>query len=139
MFLVDLIASVIFAILASMLSVHMLRRSGYKMAFFWLFMLVLLATWAGGVWISPVGPDIGGIFLLPFVISGILIVLVLLAFTARGHKPQGRHETIALIEREKQKRDLQKITTISLNLFFYFLLILLVLAIVARYATNIGV
>lgn len=135
MFLMELLASVIFAMLASSLSVYLLRRSGYKMAFFWLFTLVLLATWAGGVWISPVGPDIGGMFLLPFIIAGGLVVIFLLAFS-RQQGPHGRHETIDLLEREQYKQDIQKITTISLNLFFYFLLVLLLVAIVARYVSK---
>jgi uncharacterized membrane protein len=135
MFITELFASILFAVMASLLSLYLLRRSGYKMAFSWLFLLMLLATWAGGLWISPVGPAVEGVVWLPFAIAGVLVVLFLLAFM-RPRRPHGRKDTIELLEREKQNKDLQKITTISLNLFFYFLLFLLLAAIILRYATR---
>lgn len=135
MLVYDFFASVLFAVMASTLSVYLLRRSGYKIAYFWLFLLVLLATWAGGVWISPVGPDVGGLFLLPFIIAGLLVILFLLAFTKQSG-PYGRKETIELLEKVQREKDIRQITTISLNLFFYFILILLLVAIIVHYATK---
>ncbi len=137
MFFIELFASVIFAVVISSMSVYLLRRSGYRMAFFGLFLLVLLAIWAGGIWIKPVGPDIGGVYILPFIIAGILVVVVMLAFT-RQKGPYGRKETIEFLEKVKDQEDIQKITNISLNLFFYFLLVLLIVAIVVNYAGKSG-
>ena len=102
------------------------------MATFWLFMLVLLATWAGGVWLRPMGPGIGGISLMPFVIAAGLAIVMVLA-VARRPKPHNRRETLAFLEQEQRKKEMQAVTTLSLNLLFYFLLILFTVAIVAHY------
>ena len=132
MFIAELLASVLFAILASTLSVYLLRLSGVRMATFWLFMLVLLATWAGGVWLRPMGPGVGGISLMSFVIAAALAVLLVLA-VARRPTPHNRRETIAFLQQEQRKKEMQAVTTLSLNLLFYFLLILFTVAIVAHY------
>jgi len=128
----ELFASAIFALLASIMSVWILRRGGYRMAFTWLFLLVFLAIWAGGIWIKPVGPTFGGVFYLPFAASCILVVFIFLAFT-RSNKPQGRVETIELLEKIQRKKDFEKISIISINIFFYFLLCLLLVAIITKY------
>jgi hypothetical protein len=115
-----------------MMSVLILRRSGYKIVFHWLFSLVFLAIWAGGIWIRPVGPSVGGVFFLPFVIVGFLVVISFLAFTKKD-KPQGRVDTIDLIEKIQRKRDFEKISVISINIFFYFLLVFLISAVISKY------
>ncbi len=132
MFIVELLASVVFAVMASTLSVYLLKQSGVRMATAWLFTLVVLATWAGGIWIRPMGPDIGGLFLLPFMVAAGLAVLIVMA-VARRPGPRNRRETIAILEHERRKKDMQAVTTLSLNLLFYFLVILFTIAIIVHY------
>lgn len=136
MLLVEMVTSIIFALLSSVLAIYLLKRRGYQFAFFWLFVFMLLATWAGGIWIRPIGPDVGGLFIIPFIIAGALAVCLLMAFT-RPPGPRGRRETLDMLERIQQQRELKKITTISLNIFFYVLLALLVVVIVWRYGVDV--
>jgi len=136
MLLIEMVASIIFALLSSSLAIYLLKRQGYQVAFFWLFVFMLLATWAGGIWIRPVGPDVGGLFIVPFIMAGILAVILLLAFT-RPPGPHGRRETLDMLERIQRQREFKRVTTISLNIFFYVLLALLVVAIIWRYGFDV--
>lgn len=43
------------------------------------FLVVFLAAWAGGVWVTPFGPPIGGVYWLPFVMVGLLVAVLLAA------------------------------------------------------------
>jgi hypothetical protein len=136
MILIEMVASIVFALLSSSLAVYLLRRRGYQIAYFWLFIFMLLATWAGGIWIRPVGPDIGGLFIVPFIMAGVLAICFLMAFV-RPPGPHGRRETIYMLERIQRQREIKKITTISLNIFFYCLLVLLVVAIIWRHGSDV--
>jgi hypothetical protein len=131
-----MVVSIIFALLSSSLTIYLLKRQGYQVAFFWLFFFMLLATWAGGVWIRPVGPSVGGLFIVPFIMAGVLAVGFLIAFS-KPPGPHGRRETLDMLERIQRQREIKKITRISLNTFFYFLLALFVVAIVWRYVFNV--
>jgi hypothetical protein len=44
------------------------------------FLVVFVATWAGGVWITPFGPVILNLSVFPFVVTGLLIALLLMVF-----------------------------------------------------------
>jgi hypothetical protein len=131
-----MVVSIIFALLSSSLAIYLLKRQGYQVAFFWLFVFMLLATWAGGLWIRPVGPNVGGLFIVPFIMAGVLAVCFLIAFS-KPPGPHGRRETLDMLERIQRQREIKKITTISLNIFFYFLLALFVVAIAWRYVFNV--
>ncbi len=44
------------------------------------FTILLLATWAGGIWHTPFGPPLWGVYWLPFLIVGLIFALMLAAF-----------------------------------------------------------
>jgi len=73
------------AVLAASLPARRLWRG-------WLifFGLVLLAAWAGGVWLPPVGPSFLGVYWMPFLFIGLVIALLFAPMVRRGASAQER-------------------------------------------------
>jgi hypothetical protein len=110
-----------------------MRRRMRRTGFFWFFLILFLATWAGGIWIGPLGPSLRGVYWLPFVLVAV-VVGFLLAAVAPRRAPRDRIETLEMLEEIEQERKLEKLTYISLGLFFWMALFVLITAIVVRYA-----
>jgi hypothetical protein len=53
-----------------------------------LFFVIFLATWAGGLWIQPVGPVMWGVSFTVFIVVGVLVALMVAATL-----PTPRHRT----------------------------------------------
>ncbi|MFZ7110320.1 MAG: hypothetical protein ACOWYE_01445 [Desulfatiglandales bacterium] len=104
------------------------RRSGLL----WLFLLMFLGTWAGGVWVQPLCPATWGGHWLVFLAIGFVIALI---FAAMSHRrsPGSRHETLDMLDSVEAKKEVQAATYITLSLFFWVLLAFLLLAIIIRY------
>jgi len=103
--------------------------------FGWLFLFVLLATWAGGVWLRPFGPALGDIRWLQFLIVGLLAVL-LLALFAPFKPPRGCHDTLDQLQAIARQKELQKVTFFTLGIVFWVVLVILIVAIVIRYSAG---
>jgi hypothetical protein len=129
----EFFVAVIVALLVSVLFGYALRRRIPRKGFFWFFLILLLATWAGGMWIGPFGPTFRGIFWLPFVLVAVLVGF-LLAAIAPQRPPTGRIETLEMLEEIEQKRKLEKLTYISFGVFFWVALFVLITVIIVRYA-----
>jgi len=79
----ELALSLLIAILLSVLLVSVVvpadsDRRGPGPTLF-LFVVLLLATWAGGVWLPPLGPAAWGVHWLSFVVVGLFVALLLAA------------------------------------------------------------
>ena len=90
------------------------------------FMILFLATWATGIWLSPVGPFIRGIFRTSFIFIGLLYALLLTAFIPSTRPPQSLREKARQAEKERE-------TLRIFNLFFWLFIAGLIIAIIARY------
>jgi hypothetical protein len=132
MVLLELFAALTVAFILSALFVLASWKRGLRRGLFWLFLILFLATWAGGVWIKPFGPVLWGIHWLPFLAVGAVVALILAVAQSR-RKPHGRQETIEMLERMKQEREVEEIVWVTLNIFFWVLLLTLLIAIVIRY------
>jgi hypothetical protein len=99
--------------------------------------VIFLGTWAGGVWITPIGPSLWGIKWLPFFLAGLLLAL-LLAGHVPPHPPQNRRETLNMLERIAQEQKMEEITYVSLNLFFWIMVLILLMIIIIRYVAKSG-
>jgi len=130
---VELVTALVIAGTLSYLFAHNLKRRGNRSGFFWFFLLIFLITWAGGLWLMPFGPALLGIHWLPFIAVGLAGAIVVSLLAGRRY-PRNRHETIDLLDRVKKERELQKMTYLSLNILFWLFLLVLVMAIVFRYA-----
>ena len=125
--------ALIVALLVSVLFGYALRRRIPRKGFFWFFLILLLATWAGGMWIGPFGPSFRGIFWLPFVLVAVVVGAFVAAIAPR-RAPTGRIETLEMLEEIEQKRKLEKLTYISFGVFFWVALFALITVIIVRYA-----
>jgi hypothetical protein len=102
------------------------RKAGPSVPIF--FILILLVSWAGGIWLTPIGPPLWEAYWLPFLIVGLIFALVLVAVAA----PPSRRSTVELVEpvaKEAEKRAIYW----TVGIFFWFLIVVLIIAIVWRY------
>ncbi|MGA8180793.1 MAG: hypothetical protein WB792_12100 [Desulfobacterales bacterium] len=56
-FLTSLAVTLVFFVIFALVTRSRIRRTG----FLWPFLFVLMATWAGGVWVRPFGPELAHI------------------------------------------------------------------------------
>lgn len=108
------------------------RRGGRRTGLFWLFLIIFLATWAGGIWLRPFGPTLWGIHWLAFLSVGLILALIL-ALSAPGKPPKGRHETLEMLERIRKEKEMEKFAYITLNTFFWVVILALFVVIIIRY------
>jgi hypothetical protein len=125
MLLTDLmLALVIATILVVVLGVG-LRRQPFGAVLAAMFVMLFLATWAGGAWLVPVGPRIAGSYALSFLIVGLLTALLLTAFIPR-HLPRTRGEAL-------RQEDARREVAAFVNVFFWIVVAILLIGIVVRY------
>jgi hypothetical protein len=108
------------------------RSRGGRTGFTWFFLIILMATWAGGVWLQPFGPAFGEIRWMPFLAIGLPFAIFATLFGSRK-PPHGRHETLDKLEEIAQERKLEKVTYVTLSAFFWVALLTLLVAIFIRY------
>lgn len=94
---------------------------------FWFFFLVLfLATWAGGAWIAPMGPLLWGVPWLSFLLVGLVVALLLAAVAPPRSRTHSHHSVHSSTGGEAA-------ISAGLGLFFWLLMLLLLFATVAAY------
>jgi hypothetical protein len=132
---IDFLAALAVALIVGGLFVWLTRRSGPAHGVLWMFLLILLATWAGGIWLRPFGPVVLGVHWFAFIVSGVIVVLLLSVSRGfRYHRGlQGRHETLDMLEKMEEERARKRATYLSLGVLFWFLLAVLVTGILVRY------
>ncbi len=123
-----LIASVIAVVLAGMLSMEY-RRRGFARekawTVFWaLFLLILLAAWAGALWLAPVGPVFLEVPWLSMIIVGAITALLVMALILPPR--QKLPPTPAETRREDR-------VGVAIGIFFWLALVFLTIAIVGGY------
>jgi hypothetical protein len=132
----EFFASFIIAVILTGLYMLATREAGRRTGLIWLFLIIFLATWAGGIWLRPFGPTVWGIHWIVFLLAGFIIVLFLFIFIPRK-APRGRRETLDMLERIEEEKELEKVAYITLSMFFWILLSALVIAIILRYTIGI--
>ena len=132
MFILEVIFAVCISLLLSGLFVLVTRNRSGKTGSLWLFLIIFLATWAGGIWLKPFGPSLWGIHWLGFLVAG-LFVSIILVITTPNRAPKGRRETLDILEKVARNRELDQITYLTLGVFFWILLAFLIIAIISRY------
>jgi hypothetical protein len=93
-----------------------------------LMLIILLASWAGGIWITPFGPLLWGITWLPFLLSGLIVALIV----AAAGMPEKRESTVELVD-PQQRQAQREGTRLVLNVFVVSLILILLVSIVIRY------
>lgn len=132
MIVLELLFAFIVALILSTLLMLIWGRESTRTGFLWVFLIIFLGTWAGGVWVRPLGPLLLGIYWLPFLSSGLIVALIF-AVSAPQRPPRKRHETLKMLDRIRREEGLRKATYITLSSFFWVLLFLMIAAIIIRY------
>ncbi len=90
-----------------------------------IFLIILFTSWAGGVWITPVGPSFLGIYWISFFIIALILALVMEIMASL-------HATDSNIDkRENQKKE--ETLEIVLSISFFMLMIAVIIIIIAGY------
>lgn len=135
MFIWHLLLAALLGILLTSIFAVGFRRRGPWASLIVFFLVVFLITWAGGIWISPIGPVFYGVYWLPFLIVGLIIALLLAAIVPGSMaKEMEEDEVLEPRAREKaleQKR--QEVRESTFDLFFWLLLVVVLAAILAGY------
>ena len=105
----------------------MFRRRGPWASFPIFFVVLFLVTWAGGAWVTPIGPTIGGAYWLPFLIVGLIFAILLIA--ASPPLPASEEQSLGLSMTEEQKIG----AAVAVETFFWILVIGLITVIILRY------
>ena len=132
MIVLELLFAFIIALVLSTLLMLIWRLEGKRTGFIWLFLTILLSSWAGGVWVRPFGPPLLGIHWFPFLSSGLIVALIFAVF-APQRPPKNRNETLKMLDRIRREKELKKATYFTLSSFFWGLLFLLIVSIIIRY------
>ncbi|MGD9300567.1 MAG: hypothetical protein PVI13_03255 [Desulfobacterales bacterium] len=77
MFFFDLMLVLFITLILTLVFAVGFRRQSWGGGLIVFFLILFLATWAGGVWITPFGPVWYGISWLPFLFVGLVIALLL--------------------------------------------------------------
>lgn len=132
MFLVDLMFAFIVALLLSLLFIPFTApqrsrdgSSGVGGILFF-FLVLFLASWAGGLWLTPLGPPLWGAYWAPVVFVGVFVALLLAAASEPSRRYYLRHRS------EPVEANAAAAAT-AFGLMFWILMIALVAAVIAGY------
>ncbi len=126
MFFSDLFFSILIAFILTIIfgAVFGGRRGYSGLGFF--FLILLLATWTGGLWVVPFGPLIWDVSWLSFLTVGFLFALLLLVTLPQQKAPRTKKEALEQAEIEIE-------ATNTFNAFFWIMLIVFAIAIIIAY------
>lgn len=128
MFFVHLLFAFFTALIVSAIFALGFRRTGPWASFFIFFMLIFLISWAGGVWLTPMGPPLWGAYWLSFLLVGLMGAL-LLAAAPLGRK---RESTVELVDGKREKKE-EKAALMLMGTFFWVLVLALITVLFFRY------
>lgn len=88
------------------------------------FLVIFLATWAGHLWITPMGPVFMGIAWLPLFFVAIIFAILMLAVSQ--HHSAG-------VKESREEKAMEEASVVAIGLFFWILLIALAVSIALGY------
>jgi hypothetical protein len=129
MFVIEFVFALVISMLCAAFLLPVTARSGFRTrhpeiepgSIFLTILILFLATWAGGIWLVPVGPRLWGVAWGSFVVVGLVVALVIAAVSRPDDRPPPLGEPPTARQR-------------VIDLLSLLLLVLLILAIVAAYA-----
>lgn len=97
--------------------------------------LFFVAIWAGGLWLTPVGPSMIGVYWMPFLFVAIFVALFWIAAPPPPKRTRraGEQTTTSPVQKTATV-----VTAADLGLLFWVLLVALAIAALARYTPMIA-
>lgn len=139
MFWIDLLFAVAVALVFGLLLVGVVRWRPPRRpdapvwpSYLFVFLLMLLMVWAGGAWLTPVGPPLWGGYWLTFVLVGLFTVLLLAAVGSSSSRRPPRTLTEARLEAEEEA-EAEAVAGTIFGVFFWLLLLFLAASLLIRY------
>ena len=126
MFITPLLVAFLLAIILTLLLAVGLRGQPWGVGIVFFFLILFLATWAGGLWLTPVGPVMLGVPWMSFLLVALIVGLILVSLTPDSRRRRGKPLA-------SEKVPAQSDTAIAVDVFFWILIGGLLIAIVARY------
>lgn len=125
MLLAIALALIVFAILAPS---GRYRGEGIPLLLFFVPLLILL-IWAGGAWLTPVGPPVAGVYWVGFLLPALFLLLLLFALSTPSAPPRREGEVMPGNAEEEAAAG----TAVAFSIFFWILLVAAIVAIVVAY------
>jgi surface polysaccharide O-acyltransferase-like enzyme len=122
----EFLFSLLVALLLTVIFAAGVRRHRARAVLLGFFIIVFLATWAGGVWIVPSGAHSWGVAWMSFMAVGLIVALLL---TALIPPPRAAHTP----EEESQRERSETAVILAFDIFFWISLIILGIVIIAHY------
>ena len=91
MFVAEFFCAVVVALVLTGLLSAGGRRYGRGIGALTFFVIILLAGWSGGLWLKPLGPAVNGVYVTPYIISGVVAAFFLAALVPARRKNNGEH------------------------------------------------
>lgn len=93
------------------------------------FLILFLASWAGGLWVTPFGPPLWGAYWVPILLVGFFVALLLAAAT----EPTRRYD----MRRAKEPPESEAAAAVTaFGVMFWVLMLALAGAVIAAYAVQ---
>jgi NADH:ubiquinone oxidoreductase subunit 6 (subunit J) len=133
MFLTHLLIAFLVASLLSLLLIPVRRprtaqaKTSTAVGVLFLFFILFLGTWAGGLWITPFGSPWLGVYWMPFLVAGLFVALLVAATDQSSSRSYEGKET------ESDHVEHAALAT-AFGLLFWILIMALAIAIVAGYS-----
>jgi NADH:ubiquinone oxidoreductase subunit 6 (subunit J) len=133
MFLTHLLVAFFVASFLSLLLIPVRRprtaqaKTSTAVGVLFLFFILFLGTWAGGLWITPFGSPWLGVYWMPFLVAGLFVALLVAATDQSSRRSYERKET------EPDHVEHAALAT-AFGLLFWILIMALAIAIVAGYS-----
>ncbi|MBD3346647.1 MAG: hypothetical protein GF401_16450 [Chitinivibrionales bacterium] len=125
MILLEMLTALFFAAFFTALFSFAFRLGpGREMLF--LFIIIFLLTWAGGLWLTPFGPYIWGVQIFPFLFFALMVALLIGAFSRPWFRPRTKREATQEAEIRREER-------IIVNGMIWVFIAFLIFAIIVRY------
>jgi peptidoglycan/LPS O-acetylase OafA/YrhL len=125
MIIAELVFALSIALFLTLVLTVLVRRVKSMRRMIVFFLVVFLAAWAGGIWITPAGPKFLGIYWLSFLAVGIIFALLFEVISGLS-RPRQR------LPDKEVKREAEEIQT-ELSLSFFILFVAFVILIILGY------
>lgn len=106
------------------------RHPGAIPGAIFLFITLMAVVWAGAAWSAPYGPMFMGSYFLPYLVVGLVVVLIIMALGA-GERPPSRKTQYP--ETPMEPESAAATAAGVFGLFFWILLIAAAVAVMLRY------